>query len=407
MLRLCIACKGSRLLCGRKSCPILAAALKRRPELDKIARTKEFFGPSTSIFVGRMGYPTVGVGPLTVMDSVIMGEPDEWFAQGLDMEEIIEMRSATLRANRSENIVSRTKFVADMSEIAMADRPTDIELVLKSKPTFKFAFSDIIQPAGARVEVEKMRVTGSPKIPKKVESIVSDDLKAVEAATALYDLGLDVYKVSAVLSSGALGMSSGKKMVPTRWSITATDDIIYKKLAVQLKEYPPVESFYVYEASYMDNHFQILLLPSLFEFENFEAWFPGAVWNDTGRQRPEIFEDYEGFKGRSSYAAEEGGGYYATRLAVAEALHKMRRQAGVVVFREIQPGYSIPLGVWVVRETARDAFRHSGEKFETSEEALAYIDSRLLQLKHSLKISIADFKVRSRILRQRRLEDFW
>ncbi len=413
MLRLCIACKGSRLLCGRKSCPILTAALKRRTEVGKIATTKEFFGPSTSIFVGRMGYPAVGVGPLTVMEEVEFGaeigrleEPSEWFAQGLDMEKIIDMRSATLRANRTENIASKSKFISDMSEIAMAECPTDIELVLRGKPSFKFSFSDIIQPTGASVKVEKMKVTENPKIPKKVERIVSDDIIAVEAANALYELGLDVYKVSAVLSSGALGLSRGKKMVPTRWSITATDDIIFKKLALQFKEYAPVDSFYVYESSYMDNHFQILLLPSLFEYENFEAWFPGSVWNTAEGQTPVILEDYEGFNGRRRYAADEGGGYYAARLAVAEALQKMRRQAGVVVFREIQPSYSIPLGVWVVRETVRDAFRNGGAKFDTREEALEYITSRL-QLQQGLKIKIGNFKSRSKILRQRRLEDFW
>ncbi len=413
MLKLCIACKGSRLLCGRKSCPILTAALKRRTEVDKLATTQEFFGPSTSIFVGRRGYPSVGVGPLTVMESEElsveigrMEEPSEWFAQGLDMEKIIELRSATLRANRSENIASRSKFVTDMSEIAMAERPTDVELVLRGKPTFKFSFSDIMQPTGVSMVVENMRVADNPKIPKKVDRIVSDDIKAVEAATALYGIGLDVYKVSAVLSSGALGLNRGKKMVPTRWSITATDDIIFKELAAQFKEYPIIDSFYVYESSYMDNHFQILLLPSLFEYENFEAWFPGSVWTDAKGQRPVILADYEGFNGRKSYAAEEGGGYYATRLAVAEALHKMRRQAGVVVFREIQPSYAIPLGVWVVRETVRDAFRTGGVKFDTREEALAYISLRM-QLKPGLKIELEDFKAESRILRQRRLEDFW
>ncbi|HJH27423.1 MAG TPA: hypothetical protein C5S37_11850 [Methanophagales archaeon] len=252
-----------------------------------------------------------------------------------------------------------------------------------------------------------MHVTENPKIPKKVDRIVSDELRAVEAAGGLYDLGLDVYKVAVILSSGALGLRSAKKMVPTRWSITATDDVIFKKLAAQIREYPPVDSFYVYESSYMDNHFQILLMPSLFEYENFEAWLPGSVWNDALAlgQRPVIIEEYEGFKGRKRYAAEEGGGYYAVRLAVAEALHKMRRQAGVVVFREIHPQYFIPLGVWVVRETVRAAFRKKGEKFNTKKEALDFIDSRL-QANAGLKLRIHDFEVQSAILRQRRLTDF-
>lgn len=411
MHQLCIVCKGSRLLCERKTCPLLAA-LRKQTEFAELSNTKEFFGPSTSVFVGRKGYPVVGVGPMTILEGtdsdVELGrleEPSEWFAQGLGMDEIVELRSGTIRAKKGENIKSQSNFVSDMAEIALAKQPVDVELTFKSKPSFNLSFSDITRPTGASVNVEKMNITDNPKIPKKVDRIVSDELKAVEAAKGLYDLGLDVYKVAVILSSGTLGLRSAKKMVPTRWSITATDDIIFKKLAAQLKEYPTVDSYYVYESSYMDNHFQILLMPSLFEYENFEAWFPGSVWNDAFGQRPVIVEEYEGFKGRKQYAAEEGGGYYAARLAVAEALHKMRRQAGVVVFREIHPRYFIPLGVWVVRETVRDAFRKRGEKFDTKKEALNFIDSRL-QAKTGMKLRIRDFETQSVILRQKKLTDF-
>nr|CBH37091.1 conserved hypothetical protein, containing DUF650 and DUF651 domains [uncultured archaeon] len=410
MQRLCITCKGSRLLCGRKTCPLLAA-LKKRTEFAKLADTKEFFGPSTSVFVGWRGYPVVGVGPMTILEGKAydaelgrLEDPSEWFAHGLGMEEIVELRSSSLRAKRGETVTSRTNFVSDMAELALAKQPVDVELTFKSKPTFNLSFSDVTRPTGASVTVEKMNVTENPKIPKQVESIVSDELRAVESAKELYDLGLDVYKVAEILSAGTLGLHRDKKMVPTRWSITATDDLIFKKLATQLKEYPVIDSYYVYESSYMDNHFQILLIPTLFEYENFEAWFPGSVWNDASFQRPVIVEDYEGFKGRKQYA-EEGGGYYAARLAVAEALHKMRRQAGVIVFREIHPSYFIPLGVWVVRETVRAAFRNRCVKFETKTEALKYIDS-LLQAKTGLKLAIRDFEVQSVILRQKKLTDY-
>ena len=178
-----------------------------------------------------------------------------------------------------------------------------------------------------------------------------------------------------------------------------------QELTPEIKENPTIDSYYVYESSYMDNHFLILLMPSLFEYENFETWFPGSLWNDSFDQRPVIVEEYEGFKGRKQYAADEGGGYYAARLAVAEALHKIRRQAGVVVFREISPQYSVPLGVWVVRETARDAFKQRGEKFDTKKDALMFIDSRL-RAQEGMPLGIGDFEKRSKILRQKRLTDF-
>jgi hypothetical protein len=332
-------------------------------------------------------------------------DPSKWFAQGLSMDEIVELRSATLRSKHGEHIKSKSNFVSDLTELALATKTVDVELAFKNKPSINLSFSDMMRPIGASVNVEKMHVAENPKIPKQVDRIVSDDIKAVEAAHGLYDLGLDVYKVSTILSSGALGLHDAQKMVPTRWSITATDDIIFKKLSPEIKEFPTVDSYYVYESSYMDNHFLILLMPSLFEYENFEAWFPGSIWSDALSQRPMIVEEYEGFKGRKRYAENEGGGYYAARLGVAEALHKMRRQAGVVVFREIHPQYAVPLGVWVVRETARDAFRQRGEKFDTQQEALKYIDSRL-RGQQGMPLGIRDFEKLSRILRQRRLTDF-
>jgi len=411
MYRVCIVCKGSRLLCGRKTCPLLTA-LRKKTRFAELINTTEYFGPSTSIFVGRIGYPRVRVGPMAILESVQsdvelgrFDEPSQWFAQGLGMDDIIDLRSATLRSKKGEHIKSRSNFVADMVEIALAQQPVDVELMFKSKPSFNLSFSDVLRPIGASVNVEKMEVTENPKIPRQVDRIVSDELKAGEAAHELYRLGLDVYKVAVILSSGALGLRAAQKMVPTRWSITATDDIIFKKLAPEIKEQPTVDSFYVYESSYMDNHFLILLMPSLFEYENFEAWFPSSVWNDAFYQRPVIVEEYEGFKGRTQYAANEGGGYYAARLAVAEALHTLKRQAGVVVFRQIHPQYSVPLGVWVVRETARDAFRQRGERFDTQKEALNYIDARL-RANEGLRVGIKEFEALSKILRQKRLTDF-
>ena len=411
MYRVCIACKGSRLLCGRKTCPLLTA-LRTQTKFADLANTTEYFGPSTSVFVGRIGYPRVRVGPMSVLevsdsdaDLSKFEAPGKWIAQGLGMDEIVELRSATLRSKHGEHIKSRSTFAADMVEIALAQNPVDVELTFKNKPSFNLSFSDLLRPTGASVNVERMHVAENPKIPKKVDRIVSDDIKTVEAAHGLYDFGMDVYKVSTILSSGALGLRDAQKMVPTRWSITATDDIIFKKLAAQIKEYPTVDSYYVYESSYMDNHFLILLMPSLFEYENFEAWFPGSIWSDAASQRPVIVEEYEGFKGRKKYAETEGGGYYAARLAVAESLHKMKRQAGVVVFRQIHPQYSVPLGVWVVRETAREAFRNRPEKFETKKDALRYIDSRL-RAREGIRIGMKDFEALSRILRQKRLTDF-
>jgi hypothetical protein len=67
--------------------------------------------------------------------------------------------------------------------------------------------------------------------------------------------------------------------------------------------------------------------------------------------------------GRNTYA-EIGGCYYAAKLAVNELLIKEKRQAGIVILREAHPGYIMPIGVWNVRESVREALRQNYQKFE-------------------------------------------
>ncbi len=91
---------------------------------------------------------------------------------------------------------------------------------------------------------------------------------------------------------------------------------------------------------------------------------------------PRIYSDHEGPNGRSSYATNTLGGYYAARLAVLEKLNELHRKAAVLAFREVGKGYSIPLGVWQVRENIREALKGS-KSFDTLEKALNYISPNL------------------------------
>jgi hypothetical protein len=77
----------------------------------------------------------------------------------------------------------------------------------------------------------------------------------------------------------------------------------------------------------------------------------------------------------------------------------MRRQAGVIVFREIYEGYIIPVGVWEVRENVRQAMKNTPKKFDTLQGALQDISMRL-------KIPLKEYLERSNLLLQRRLEEF-
>jgi hypothetical protein len=391
---ICIQCKGGRHLCGEKHCPLLAKIEIAPQIINKIS--DEFFGPATSIFVGHEGYPNINIGPLGAIQMMEgIDSPETWF--GREYSQIIQMRSLVLRSKSKENVKAKSRFIEENQMLALAKKPTDVEMKFKSKPSFNMNFSDITQPMGPTAQLDKMKIVENPKIPNYVESVVNDDLKSVEQIKLLYQR-FDTYYITNILSSGVLGKEDNKKLVPTRWSITALDDMLAKHLMTKIRTYQQIDKFLVYESQYLSNNFVILLMPGKWEYENFEAWAPGSFWAAQMKE-VEIAEEYEPFEGRTTYADVEGGGYYAARLGVCEGLEQMKKQARVIVFREIYEGYQIPVGVWQVRENARNALKNPSKQFNTLNEALNYIQTKI-------RLKLNDYRTKSRILSQRRIVDF-
>jgi len=393
--KLCILCKGSRNLCGLGRCPLMTKYRLEESIVPKLK--KEYFAPATSVFVGHNNYPNVFAGPMQALEAVGPKSARGYFGQ--TYENIIRHRSSLLRSKFMHNVKYKSRFVREQQELAMAVRPIDTETYFKKKPFFDIKFSNIIQPQGPTGEILRQRVAENIRIKPIIEKVVNDDLRSVEQAGILYSKGEDVYKITTILSSGALGKALAKKMVPTRWSITAVDDLVGKQLIEHVKMLPQLNEYWVFESEYLANHFVILLMPGSWEFENFEAWAPGSTWGQDLMQ-PYFTGEHEAFTGRKGYAKTQAGGYYAARLGVLEGLNKLHRQAGAVSFREVSEGYVIPLGVWVVRETARSAFKGVAAKFDTRAEALAYVKSRL-------RLPFENYIKNSKILRQRKLGDWF
>ncbi|HUR67743.1 MAG TPA: hypothetical protein VM370_00730, partial [Candidatus Thermoplasmatota archaeon] len=171
----------------------------------------------------------------------------------------------------------------------------------------------------------------------------------------MYGAGINAYHVQRLLSVGLLGETRRRKLVPTRWSITATDDILGKRLIGETKEFGVLDAPMVFAGDLFGNYFHILLMPRVWSFEFIEAWSEGGSWM--------LGHDIETYDGRSQYVQETAGAYYAARLSVLEQLVKMKRQASVFVYREITDEYWAPLGVWVIREAVRTAMEGRGLVF--------------------------------------------
>ncbi|MEM3086485.1 MAG: Nre family DNA repair protein [Halobacteria archaeon] len=402
---ICVACKGAHLLCGKERCPILT-----RLALFQAARplfeTTELAGATPpGVFVGRMGYPKVTIGPLVPPvggDTTILDMPEQWL--GKPIEEIASMRFSLVRGKIRVNAceVETSGRLVDMTrELAMAASPADIEAEFTRKPAGKVVVNEDSQPFGPSAPLKALDL-GDLKVDQRIEKRYGDtDLKAKGAVLDLYRDGLPVSRIQRSFSAGLFGLKKNRHFVPTRWSITAVDNAIGLDLVAKVKRAPEINEFRIYEAGNLDNRFLVLMLPMAWSYELIEAWYPNTLWNPLGR-RTVIFGDCEFYEGRTTYA-QIGGCYYAARLAVGECLTKENRQARVVILREAHPGYIMPVGVWNVRETVREALRHEPRRFDRLSEALAHVTTRL-------DIPLGTWIRHSGLLRdvrkQRRLVDF-
>ncbi len=403
----CIKCKGSRLLCGKEMCPILMKKEALIPVQKRIL-SRELSGDSPpSFFVGRYGYPKVLAGPMVPPivgpQASILDSPESWF--GRDLKEIVRFRSLLVRCSSYVNVKNfwKEKNFLEQQEIAMASAPVGTECLFSREPQFRIDYDIHSPPFGPLARLEKMTITENTKIDKKVDYIVSDtDLKASDAVVELYeDRKVSVNQISRILSAGLLGIKKQRKLVPTRWSITATDDIASKSLIEDIKKYPEISEYMVFNSSYLDNHFWVLLIPSSWAFEQLEAWYPGSSWVDEKDHDPVIVADHEFYDGRKDYASNVTGAYYAARLAVAEFLVKIKRQAAAIVFREVRGGYIVPLGVWQIRENVRKALSQPTPPFEPTtsiDDSLKYIQLNIPIKKWVNASSLVEFlKIQKKI----------
>jgi len=375
---LCIKCKGKGL-CGRPRCPILEK-FKSLQSIAPVISGDSVFGASPpALFVGSYGYPRVSAGPLipplaTENEASFLEEPSAW--ANMQIEDIISMRSRMVRANTNLHIKdARSKenpLLAKAQELALSRKPVDTEAWFFKAPKHELKFDALFMPMGPSGLVKNFELTENPNVPRKVDYLVYDtDALAKDAVIELYKGKISAEHITRLFSIGLLGKE--RKIVPTRWSITAVDDMAGKELTDRIKDFPLVSDILLFSGTHFGNRFEILILPRTYSFELIEIWLPKAIWSGESSW---IGEDSEGLYGKKGYSPLAGG-YYASRLAVLEYLTEIRRQASVFVLREITPDYWAPLGVWVVREGMRSALRNPPKQFDSLEAAVSDLAGRM------------------------------
>ncbi len=355
-------------------------------EFESALQGDSLYGSTApDIFVGRSNYPRVSTGLL----SPVAGDADpadyatsgEWYSREYQIDDVLQRRTGLLNSTRATRVDVDDVwdgFVGVQREVAIADHPVDVEIGLDSVPEIDLSLDDISSPTGPRATAAHADLTENPHVPRPIEKTLSDDdWRAEGAMTYLYRRGFDVYDINTILSAGALGQGDRRRLVPTRWSITAVDDTVGQYLRGQIRNAGSIDEVQVWYNEYMGNHYWVILAPGTWEFELVEMKAPGSIWNPDSGGEYYLAAASEGYEGRTGYVEETAGAYYASRLAVLEELVDRDRQATCLVLRHASDAYWAPVGVWQVREGVRHAFDGEYAVAETFHGALTDLQSQL------------------------------
>ncbi len=207
---------------------------------------------------------------------------------------------------------SDSKFTQELKEIAMARKPAEVEVKLDSLPRPRLSFNQYIAPTNLNAGLSRLNIIANTKINRAVEKVAEqDDMKANDAVDYLMKKRYDQYSIQRLLAGGVLGSKSQRRFVPTRWSITATDDIMGKKLKAKISEYKRAD-YRVYFGGHMGNYYLIMLFPAPFAYELYEMAIEGNVNSgnkNMGRSRGNREGDKTGMPDReiSEGGMPEGG----------------------------------------------------------------------------------------------------
>ncbi|WP_276300580.1 DNA repair protein NreA [Halorussus lipolyticus] len=400
-----------RRLAEEKSYEILDYVEDFQDRFSEVTQGDSLVGStSPSVFVGRSNYPNVSTGILSPV-----GEEDrasefttdsEWYERGLDIDNVLQYRTGLLNSNHSADVDNVSDawdgFVGTQREVAIADRPVDVEIGLSDSLDLDLDVDDITTPTGPSARATSADLTENPHVPRPVKKTLEDDDWQAQGAMAyLYRRGFDVYEINDILSAGALGRGQNRRLVPTRWSITAVDDTIGQFLRGQIRDRPSIDQTQVWVNEYMGNRYWVILTPGQWEYELVEMKAPGSIWNQDPNGETWMGSAHEGYEGRTGYVEETAGAYYASRLAVLEHLESVGRQAKCLVLREVSDDYWAPVGVWQIRESVRNAFEGEFGEAETFHGAVREIAPQL-------PVSLAGLRRKSHMLSglQANLADF-
>ena len=347
-----------------------------------------------SVFVGSYNYPKVNVGPMVPPihgDTSLLDTPEKWI--GKTLEEIVNYRLNLVRGIQKVPVSDPSgRYIENLQELAMSETATDSDIQFYKATSPVGLLDGYSAPFGPIGEIKSVKFSSSPS-QRQIEKVYYDrDLLASDAVLKLYNSGIEISQIQKCFSIGMMGKK--RKLVPTRWSITATDDIISQSLIDETLDYPLIDGTRVFHFEHMGNLFSVILFTHRWLYEMIEAWYSKGVLG--------FGSDHEDARG-IDHPPEIAGAYFAAKLAVGEYLVRHQIQSGALILREIRPEYAIPVGVWQIREGVREAMKQKAVFADSFENAL---DVAAKPMSISTKEWLSNGSI-LKLMRQKRISDFF
>ena len=213
-----------------------------------------------SVFIGRWSYPKVYAGPMMssqMGDTHIMDAPEDWIGQNKTQDEIINYRMNLVRGKQLIKIDDlENPFVEKLQDISLASKSIDSEATFGRRPTGSMLTEDST-PHGPSAVIEKFDIDAVRWDRQLEKTFYDTDLKAVDAVVNLHNKDVPFSAMQKAFSVGAIGTKYKRKLVPTRWSITACDSTLADEFLKDVRKYEILDTYRVFEFGALNTYYVV------------------------------------------------------------------------------------------------------------------------------------------------------
>jgi hypothetical protein len=164
-----------------------------------------------------------------------------------------------------------SRFAGQLREIALSAGSIESEASFEQVPR-GFSISEEQTSFGPSAGIERLEIESRAWDPKLEKIYYDTDLPAASAIASLHANGVPFTSIQKALSVGALGREASRKMVPTRWAITACDTTLGDRLLRDIRQHQVIDTVMVHRFSSLHNHYAVILLPTPWQYEWMEAF---------------------------------------------------------------------------------------------------------------------------------------